>query len=136
MKTKRTLLQQRAVVEREEDLEVALAPARPLLVAVAHRVGRLPDRQVLLHVAAVPPTSLELHAEREVLGQRPCRRAADLDERAGADEEVGARAGDEAEGVVPGLHVPVLVVLLVFFLRGVGGEGDEVEALEAEETGR
>ena len=94
------------MLEREEDLEVALAPARPLLVAVAHRVGRLADRQVLLHVATVPARLFELHAEREVFGEGPRRGTPDLDERARADEKVGSGAGDEAQGVVARLHVP------------------------------
>ena len=117
-----TFLQQRAVLEREEDLEVTLTPARPLLVAVPHGVGRLADRQVLLHVAAVPPGALELHAQGKVFRQSPGRETADLDEGAGPDEEVGPRAGDEAEGVVAGLQVSAC-----FFRSGGGGWGVELE---------
>lgn len=41
-------LEERAVVFVEEDLEVPLAPARSLLVAVPHLVRSLTDGQVLL----------------------------------------------------------------------------------------
>ncbi len=46
-------LQQRAVLAGEDDLVVALAPARPLLEAVTDLLGRLSHRQVLRHVAAL-----------------------------------------------------------------------------------
>ena len=62
-------LEQRVAERVEDDLEVALGPPRPLLEAVADLVGGLPDREVLLDVAAVPAALLELHAEGEVLGE-------------------------------------------------------------------
>jgi len=48
-----------------------LGPPGALLVAVADAVGRLPDRQVLVQVPAVPAVALHLHAQRKVLRQRP-----------------------------------------------------------------
>ena len=50
-----------------------LGPARALLEAVAQFVRRLADRQVLLHVAALPLALLQLHAQRIVLRQRVLR---------------------------------------------------------------
>lgn len=48
---------------------MALGPPRALLEAVADLVGGLADRQVLLHVAAVPASLLELHSQGKVLGE-------------------------------------------------------------------
>ena len=62
-------LEERVAQRIENDLEVALGPARALLEAVSHLVGGLADREVLLHVAAVPALLLELHAQGEVLGE-------------------------------------------------------------------
>ena len=62
-------LEQRVAQRVEDDLEVPLGPARPLLEAVADLIGGLADGQVLLDVAAVPAALLELHAEGKVLGE-------------------------------------------------------------------
>jgi len=86
-------------------------PARALLEAVADLLRRLArrhhtlhptqgartplaqrDRQVLLHVPALPAPLLQLHAQRKVLGQRVLRRPARLLERGGPNQEVGACA--------------------------------------------
>ena len=67
-----------------------LAPSGALLEAVTDLLGRLAHSQVLAHVAALPVTLLQLHAQREVLSQRPGGRPAALLERIGADQEVGA----------------------------------------------
>jgi hypothetical protein len=69
-----------------------LAPARLLLEAVPDLLGRLSDGQVLAHVAALPAPLLQLHAQREILCQRPRRRPAALFECVGADQKVGSCA--------------------------------------------
>ena len=61
-----------------------LAPAGALLVAVADLIRGLTNGQVFLNVAAVPAKLLQLHAQRVVLRQSPCRGPAHLQERIGA----------------------------------------------------
>mmetsp|Transcript_6086 Transcript_6086/g.17422 ORF Transcript_6086/g.17422 Transcript_6086/m.17422 type:complete len:861 (+) Transcript_6086:1179-3761(+) len=97
---------QGAVLAVQDDLEVPLGPAGALLEAVAHAVRRLPNRQVLVQVPAVPPVALHLHAQREVLRQRPSGGPPRLLVRIGPHQEIGAGAADEAQRVVPRLHVP------------------------------
>ena len=94
------VLEQGAVLGRQHDLKVALAPARPLLETVAQLFGGFAHRQVLIHVAALPLPLLHLHAQREIFGKRVFGRKARLPERSGAHQEVGAGTRDEAVCVV------------------------------------
>lgn len=48
-----------------------LGPARALLEAVPHAIGRLTHSQVLVEIAAVPAIAFHLHTQRKVLSQGP-----------------------------------------------------------------